>query len=100
MTSVSLKWRAAKVDLPAPDGPTRMINEGSGMVSRNNLFAPDCAADFQALRFGFSHLPFDIADCPAGRPVGRLARRIESGIADALVIDVDQRVDEAFANRR
>src|SRR5262245_58189997 len=43
------------------------------------------------LRVGVGHFPFDIPD--------RLARRVESRIADALVIDVNQRVDETFADR-
>src|SRR5262249_31767358 len=93
MISVCLKWRAAKVDLPAPEGPMRRINDGSGIWSRNNLFARGGAAHFQARRLGVRHhLSIDFS--------GRLAGRIESRIADALVVDIDQRVDEAFANSR
>src|SRR5215470_9611078 len=49
-------------------------------------------AHFQSLRIGVGHFPFDLSD--------RLAGGVEPGIADALVVDVDQRVDEAFADRR
>src|SRR2546425_10187449 len=50
------------------------------------------AAHFQSLRIGVGHFPFDFSD--------RLAGGVEPRIADALVVDVDQRVDEAFADRR
>src|SRR5262245_34062955 len=63
----------------------RMANENASKSSPDRLFTRGDAAHFQSLHIGVGHFPFDLSD--------RLAGGVEPGIADALVVDVDQRAD-------
>src|SRR6266540_1468442 len=70
----------------------QMENENASKSLPDCLFTRGDAAHLQSLHIGVGHFPFDLSD--------RLAGGVEPGIADALVVDVDQRVNEAFADRR
>src|SRR5262247_4044863 len=70
----------------------QMENENASKSLPDRLLTRGDAGHFHAFHIGVGHFPFDLSN--------RLAGRVEPWIADALVVDVDQRVDEAFADRR